>query len=88
MHSFSAESDDVSSLSLLAINRQTSGGSRGGAGGPPPPLFLDQNEARRVEKFFLETAPPFPTVWMAQPIKIGVNNSPPKENVPLVVLYF
>ena len=23
-----------------------------------PPLFLDQTEARRAEKFFLETAPP------------------------------
>ena len=36
-----------------------SGGSRGGArGAPGPPLFFDQNEARRAEKNFLETAPP------------------------------
>ena len=27
-----------------------------GPGGPPP-LFLDQNEARRAEKIFLEAAP-------------------------------
>ena len=26
--------------------------------GPPPPLFFDQNEARRTEKNFGETAPP------------------------------
>ena len=30
------------------------GGARGAA---PPPLFLDQNEARRAEKIFLEAAP-------------------------------
>ena len=36
-----------------------SGGSRGGArGGPGPPLFFDQNEARTVEKLFLESGPP------------------------------
>ena len=32
---------------------------------PPPPLFLDQSEARRAEKNFLQIAPPpFLRVWM------------------------
>ena len=41
-----------------------------GPGGPVPPLFLDQAEAKRAEKIFLETdqPPPPPTaylrVWM------------------------
>ena len=36
-----------------------------GPGGPVPPLFLDQTEAKRVEKIFLETAPPPALrVWM------------------------
>ena len=36
-----------------------SDGSRGGARGPVPPLFLDQTEARRIEKnFFWDRAPP------------------------------
>ena len=36
-----------------------SGKSRGGAWrATPPPLFLDQTEAQRAEKNFLETAPP------------------------------
>ena len=40
-----------------------------GLGDPAPPLFLDQTEARRAEKFFLETAPPpspppYPKVWI------------------------
>ena len=30
---------------------------QGGARGAAPPLFLDQNEARRAEKNFLEAAP-------------------------------
>ena len=34
----------------------SSGGSRGGA--RVPRLFLDQTEARRAEKIFLETGPP------------------------------
>ena len=29
-----------------------------------PPLFLDQTEARRAEKFFLETAPPSPPPYL------------------------
>ena len=29
-----------------------------GQGGPGPPLLLDQTEAKRPEKNFLETAPP------------------------------
>ena len=33
---------------------------RGPAVRPPPPLFLDQTEAQRAQKIFLETAhPPF-----------------------------
>ena len=34
--------------------------------GPGPSLFLDQTEARRAQKIFLETAPPPPNqrVWM------------------------
>ena len=47
-----------------------SGGSRGGAWGarPLPPLFLDETEARRVEKKFLETGPlPYLRVWMTIP---------------------
>ena len=36
-----------------------SGGSSGGARGTrPPPLFLDENEARWVEKNFFEARPP------------------------------
>ena len=38
-----------------------------GPGGPAPypPLFLDETEARRVEKNFLETGPPpYLRVWM------------------------
>ena len=44
-----------------------SGGSMGGARGAHPPLFFDQTEARRGEKFFLETGSPPPLylrVWM------------------------
>ena len=38
-----------------------SGGSRGGARGARPPLlFLDETEAQRAEKNFLETKPPPP----------------------------
>ena len=37
-----------------------SGGSRREARGPRPPLVLDQTEARRAEKEFLETAPTLP----------------------------
>ena len=37
----------------------TSGGPKEGAGGGGrPALFLDQNEARRVEKILFETGPP------------------------------
>ena len=42
-----------------------SGGFRGGAwGARAPVLFLDQTEAQRAEKSFLETAPPYLGVWM------------------------
>ena len=37
-----------------------------GPGGAPP-LFFDQNEARRAEKMFLQTAPPYLRVWMTAP---------------------
>ena len=36
-------------------------------GGGRPALFLDQNEARRVEKFFLRPDPPYPRIWMSAP---------------------
>ena len=35
------------------------------AEGGPPPLFLDQTEARRGEKIFLETPPPYVRDWMS-----------------------
>ena len=38
----------------------STGGSRGRAQGPPPPLFLDQNEAKRAEKYFWRPPPPPP----------------------------
>ena len=37
--------------------RTCSGGSRGGSRGARLPLFLDENEARRVEKNFFEATP-------------------------------
>ena len=41
-----------------------SGGSREGG----PPLFVDQTEAQRAKKLFLETAPPpYLRVWMSDP---------------------
>ena len=44
----------------------SSGGSRGRA--RVPRLFLDQTEARKVEKiFFGDRAPPFLRVWMTGP---------------------
>ena len=33
-----------------------------GGGGRPPPLSLDQTEARKAEKKFLETPPPL-LIW-------------------------
>ena len=41
-----------------------------GPGGPGYPLFLDQTEARRVEKKILKTAPPTPyhRVWVTAPL--------------------
>ena len=41
-----------------------------GLGDPVPPLFLDQTEARRAEKFFLETAPPPP---LPSPLSQGLD---------------
>ena len=46
---------------LSKIDKQAisySGRSREGA----PPLFVDQTEAQRVKKLFLETAPPPPLI--------------------------
>ena len=39
-----------------------------GPGGPGPPLSIDQDEARRAEKLFLDTPhPPYLRVWMTPP---------------------
>ena len=35
-------------------------------GEPPPPLFLDQTEARRVEK---DRASPYHRVWVQEPLE-------------------
>ena len=50
----------------VAVSGGLIAGSRGGTrGAAPPPLFLDQNEARRAEKFFFEACPtPYLRVWM------------------------
>ena len=40
-----------------------------GPGGLRPPLFLDQTEARRAEKNFLDTVPP--------PFSLGLDDQPP-----------
>lgn len=34
---------------------------------PGPPLILHQTKARRAEKVFSETDPPFLRVWMTEP---------------------
>ena len=41
-----------------------------GPGGPGSPLFLDQTDARRVEKKVSKTAPPIPyhRVWVTAPL--------------------
>lgn len=49
----------------------STGRSRGRAQGPPPPLFLDQNEAKRAEKYFWRpppppNPPPYLEVWIRQ----------------------
>ena len=41
----------------VAVSGGLIAGSRGGTRGGGPPLFLDQNEARRGEKFFFEACP-------------------------------
>ena len=51
-------------LSFLTF---TSGGSMGGAWGSGPSLFLDQTEARRAEKNFLETG------WPGPPLSQGLD---------------
>ena len=40
----------------------------GARGAHPPPLILDQTEARRAEKDFFETAPPFSKGLGATPL--------------------
>ena len=52
-------------------------GPRGPAPSPPPTLFLDQAEAQRTEKIFLETIPPPPylRVWTANPPVISRSGS-------------
>ena len=52
-------------------------GNSGGLGvgrGPRPPVFLDQTEARRAEKKFLETTPP---------LSQGLGDPPPPSPLPL-----
>ena len=50
-------------ITLTNISSRSMGGAR-----PPPPLFLDQTEARRAGKTFLEIAPPLNLrVWMIPP---------------------
>ena len=61
----------------LQVPVVTSGGSRGGAGGFLPPLFLDQTEARRAEKNFWETTPPYLRVWMTAPPPLSEALDPP-----------
>jgi len=56
-----------------------------GPGGPASPLFLDQTEARRAEKMFLETAhPPTPyhRVWMTGPPLLISRSGSGTEKVP------
>ena len=44
-----------------------------GPGGPGPPLSIDQDEARRAEKLFLDTPhPPYLRVWMTAPPPLQV----------------
>ena len=52
-------------------------GPRGPAPSPPPTLFLDQTEAQRTEKIFLETTPtpPYLRVWIANPPVISRSGS-------------
>ena len=40
-------------------------------GKPPPPLFLDQTEARRATRIFLDT-------YLVPPISKGVVDPPPR----------
>ena len=55
-----------------------SGGSRGGAqGARGPPLFLDQTEARRPKKIFLENTPP---------LSQGLDARPPPLPIPMRIL--
>ena len=63
-----------------------SGGSRGRGpgGGERFPLFLDQNKARRVEKIFLETAPPPPFLDQALNKQNKQNKQKTYDNIRLM----
>ena len=53
-------------------------GLGGPAPRPPPPLFLEQTEAWRAEKKFLETElPPYISVWMTGPPVLSEGLNPP-----------
>ena len=56
----------------MAVSGGLIAGSRGGTrGGAVPPLFLDQNEARRAEKIFLEACP--------HPLSQGLDDRAPPD---------
>ena len=66
-HNITSHFINLIHTATIYITNLISGGSRGGTqvgvgggAGPPPSLFLDQTEAQRAEKKFLETwDPPF-----------------------------
>ena len=51
-------------LPLKTFYRDLTVADPGEGSGGPPPLFLDQNEARRAEKFFLRRRPPLPPPYL------------------------
>ena len=54
-----------------------------GARDPPPPLFLEQTEAQRAEKIFLEARPlPYLRVWTNAPQTPNTPHSPPLPQSP------
>ena len=54
----------------------------GPRGTRPPPLFLDQTEGRRVERNFLETAPPPPPLLIS-----GCGLPPPPRPLPYLKVW-